>query len=159
MSQHPKLRVSKPLAILAIVGVVCAFGVVLIAGLGWWGYRKGMSSAEAELPYVRSVLQNLSDGNYSLKAAERDFAPAATSGIVGKQTEVALSAYRDRLGKFKNVGPVRGFYFRTGTDGKQVDVSFDIEFEKAKGTGMMRWREADGKREVLLIRINSDALL
>ncbi len=139
------------------------FGAILLccgglAGLGFWGYSKGMQAAEESSPFVSSVLTQMSDSGYKFEAVEAHFNKTNFGGVRAKQFQVAMDAYREKLGKFVSIGKATGFNVRTFNGRTTQSASFDATFERAAATVRVSFTKEKDKHSITSFYINSKAL-
>ena len=99
--------------------------------LGFLGYRSGSAAAKEDGAFLEKAMLALSNDGYVFKDSQKYFMPIKNE-IRVKQTQVALDAIREKLGKFESLGDVRGFYLKSGTEGTTHRVTYGAKFEKAE---------------------------
>jgi hypothetical protein len=139
------------------------FGSILLccgglAGLGFWGYSKGMQVAEESSPFVSSVLTQMSDSGYKFEAVQGHFDKTIFEGIRAKQFQVAMDAYREKLGKFVSIGKATGFNVRTYNGRTTQSASFDARFERAAAKVRVTFTKEGDKRSIISFYITSPVL-
>lgn len=144
-----------------ILGIVFAFLLLCCGGFGaltCWGVKKGFDSAAELKPVAQETLQKMSDSNYDFAAVRDSFDSQIFSGSEAEDFQRALNQYRDKLGKFKSVGAVKGFSANVNNGVSTRAGTFDVEFEKGSGTLELNTRIDGSKFTIIGFHIKSTAL-
>jgi hypothetical protein len=126
----------------AIVGVslLCCGGISF--GVFNW-FRGSMAEAETHSPFVTQLLTEMSNANYEFEPVSKYFDNEVYKGLELEKFKVFLRAYRENLGKFENLGSANGFFTESSNGTTLNRYTFDVIFEKSKGTVSVVFKDGD----------------
>ena len=144
-----------------VLGGIAAFMLLCCGGIvggGFLLFQKGMQTAQLQAPFATEVMTKMSDSNYEFESVADYFDASIFSGNQLDQLKVAMTAYGEKLGKFKSVGSASGFnssYDNGITTNRYI---FNTYFEKAEGALTIGVRDQNGINKIVEFSIDSSAL-
>ena len=119
-----------------ILGGIAAFILLCCGGIvggGFLLFQKGMQTAQSQAPFATEVMTKMSDSNYEFDSVATYFDSSIYSGIQLDQFKVAMTAYKNKLGKFVSIGNATGFNSSYDNGITTSRYNFNATFEKADG--------------------------